>query len=134
MPESDEPVDSRGAVESQGEAEPDTLGATASAVGDEECVTLDIEAAIDLHAFAPRDIPRVVLGYLEAALERGMLEVRLIHGKGKGIQRDRVRRLLAEHAHVVEFFDGDAHRGGWGATVVRLDPAAATNPSNSRRP
>jgi len=83
-------------------------------------VALEIEDALDLHTFAPRDIPRVVRAYLDEACERGFPEVRLIHGKGKGVQRERVRRVLADHPRVAEFFDGTPGRGGWGATIVRL--------------
>ena len=85
-----------------------------------EVVEVPIEEAIDLHLFAPRDIPTVVEGYLEAAAERGFREVRLIHGKGKGVQRRRVQEILAEHPLVEEFFDAPATRGAWGATIARL--------------
>ena len=79
-----------------------------------------IEDAIDLHGFAPREIPDVVEAYLEAAVEAGLREVRLIHGRGKGVQRARVRELLAQHPEVIDFGDAPAHRGGWGATLVLL--------------
>ncbi len=92
-----------------------------------EAVEVPIEDSIDLHAFAPRDIPAVVDGYLEAAVERGFREVRLIHGKGKGVQRGRVQQILRGHPLVEEFFDGLPGRGTWGATIARLrerdDPA-----------
>jgi DNA-nicking Smr family endonuclease len=83
-------------------------------------VILPIEDALDLHPFAPRDIPSVVEEYLAAAAARGFAEVRLIHGRGKGVQRAVVQRLLAGHALVERFFDAPAERGGWGATVVVL--------------
>lgn len=85
-----------------------------------EVVEVPIEEAIDLHLFAPRDIPTVVEGYLEAAVERGFREVRLIHGKGKGVQRRRVQEILAEHPLVEEYFDAPPTRGAWGATIARL--------------
>lgn len=78
--------------------------------------------ALDLHTFAPRDVPDAVLGYLEAAAERGHREVRLIHGKGIGAQRERVRAILAAHPLVESFADAGADRGHWGATIVRLKP------------
>jgi len=87
---------------------------------DADPVEVEIEDAIDLHTFAPRDIPAVVRAYLDAAHERGFVEVRLIHGKGKGVQRGRVRRVLEQHPHVLDFFDGTQGRGGWGATIVRM--------------
>jgi dsDNA-specific endonuclease/ATPase MutS2 len=62
----------------------------------------------------------VVAAYLDAAAERGLREVRLIHGKGRGVQRASVRRVLAEHPRVLEFWDGTPDRGAWGATIVRL--------------
>ncbi len=83
-------------------------------------VTLPIEDAIDLHAFAPRDVSDVVASYLEAAHESGFREVRIIHGRGIGAQRETVRALLARHPHVASFADAPPDRGGWGATIVIL--------------
>jgi len=83
---------------------------------------LPIEDAIDLHPFAPRDVAEVVRSYLEAARERGLREVRLIHGKGIGAQRDRIRKLLETLPEVASFQDAPADRGHWGATIVRLNP------------
>jgi dsDNA-specific endonuclease/ATPase MutS2 len=83
-------------------------------------VILPVEDALDLHAFAPRDIPSVVEEYLAEAAGRGFPEVRLIHGRGKGVQRAIVQGLLARHPLVARFFDAPAERGGWGATVVVL--------------
>lgn len=86
----------------------------------DEPIVLPIEDAIDLHAFAPRDVLSVVESYLEAAADKDFREVRLIHGRGKGVQRARIQQLLARHPLVEEFFDAPPGRGGWGATVVRL--------------
>jgi DNA-nicking Smr family endonuclease len=83
-------------------------------------VVLEIEDSIDLHAFAPRDIPSVVDSYLEAAAEKGFREVRLIHGRGKGVQRARVQQVLSQHPLVEDFADAPATRGGWGATLAWL--------------
>jgi DNA-nicking Smr family endonuclease len=83
-------------------------------------VILPIEDALDLHAFAPRDVPSVVDEYLQEAAARGFGEVRLIHGKGKGVQRAVVQALLASHPLVLRFFDAPGDRGGWGATVAVL--------------
>ena len=83
-------------------------------------VTLPIEDAIDLHAFAPRDVKDVVASYLDAAHEAGFREVRIIHGRGIGVQREAVRALLARHPKVVGFADAPPERGGWGATLVVL--------------
>jgi Cof subfamily protein (haloacid dehalogenase superfamily) len=84
-----------------------------------------IEAALDLHSFRPRDVPDVVRDYLEQAVALGMREVRLIHGRGIGVQRERVRALLAAHADVESFADATADRGHWGATVVTLRTSPA---------
>jgi dsDNA-specific endonuclease/ATPase MutS2 len=83
-------------------------------------VTLPVEDRIDLHPFEPRDIPDVVADYLTAAHARGFREVRLIHGRGIGVQRERVRSVLSLHPLVEEFHDAPADRGGWGATVAFL--------------
>jgi DNA-nicking Smr family endonuclease len=83
-------------------------------------VVLPIEDALDLHAFAPRDVKDVVASYLDAAHESGFREVRIIHGRGIGFQRDAVRELLARHPRVASFADAPPDRGGWGATVVLL--------------
>ena len=85
-------------------------------------VALEIEDSIDLHTFAPADTRLVVEGYLEEARERGFGEVRIIHGRGKGVRRRIVRSLLARHPAVREFRDAEPRRGGWGATVVILQP------------
>ena len=79
-----------------------------------------IDDAIDLHTIQPRDIPTAVEAYLEAALEAGLSEVRLIHGKGKGVQRRRVQEILRDHPKVETFFDAPPSRGAWGATIARL--------------
>ena len=77
-----------------------------------------IEDQLDLHAFAPRDIASVVEEYINAAHEAGLSEVRLIHGRGKGIQRGIVQHALERHPLVIEFWDAtETHLG---ATVARL--------------
>jgi len=83
-------------------------------------VALPVEDFIDLHPFPPRDIPDVVNDYLEAAHAVGFREVRLIHGRGIGVQRERVRSTLAKHPLVASFSDATADRGGWGATIATL--------------
>ena len=88
--------------------------------GGEEPVEVPIEDALDLHAFAPRDVPSVVDEYLAAAHAHGFTEVRLVHGKGIGVQRRVVQGVLARHPLVVRFVDAPEGRGGWGATLVRL--------------
>jgi dsDNA-specific endonuclease/ATPase MutS2 len=85
---------------------------------DEEPVAVPIEAAIDLHSFAPRDILSVVDDYLDAAAAAGFSEVRLIHGRGKGVQRAAIQRQLRRHPLVERFWD--APESHLGATIVRL--------------
>jgi dsDNA-specific endonuclease/ATPase MutS2 len=89
-----------------------------------EPVRLPIEDHLDLHAFRPSEIIQVVDAYLEAAAEAGYREVRLIHGRGKGVQRTRVQKLLAGHPRVERFTDAPPGRGGWGATLVWLRTGA----------
>jgi DNA-nicking Smr family endonuclease len=87
-------------------------------VMDDDSVRVPIEREIDLHAFAPRDIPSVVGEYVEAAAEAGLREVRLIHGRGRGVQRGIVQAALERHPRVLEFWDDtSAHLG---ATIARL--------------
>jgi DNA-nicking Smr family endonuclease len=83
---------------------------------------IPIEDRLDLHAFAPREIESVVEEYINAAHEAGLSEVRLIHGRGKGVQRGIVQHALERHPLVVEFWDAtETHLG---ATVARLKAAA----------
>ena len=88
-----------------------------------EVVEVPIEDVLDLHTFAPREIPAVVEAYLEAAARIGLREVRLIHVKGKGYQRKRVQEVLARHPLVEDFQDAPPGRGAWGATLVWLKPS-----------
>jgi len=87
-------------------------------------VEIPIEDSLDLHPFPPRDVPSVVDSFLEAAHDKGLREVRLIHGRGIGVQRTRVQSLLARHPLVTGFHDAPPERGGWGATVVYLRSGA----------
>jgi DNA-nicking Smr family endonuclease len=77
-----------------------------------------IEDRLDLHAFSPRDVTSVVEEYVNAAHGAGLREVRLIHGRGKGIQRGMVQQALERHPLVAEFWD--ASESHLGATVARL--------------
>ncbi|MFQ5514114.1 MAG: Smr/MutS family protein [Myxococcota bacterium] len=81
-----------------------------------------VEETLDLHGFAPGDVLAAVRAYLDTATDAGLCEVRLIHGKGQGVQRGRVQGLLSEHPCVEDFRDAPPQRGGWGATVVWLRP------------
>jgi len=82
-------------------------------------VRIPIQNEIDLHAFAPADIPSVVEEYIEAAAAAGFHEVRLIHGRGRGVQRGIVQAALDRHPRVIEFWDDTASH--LGATLARLE-------------
>jgi dsDNA-specific endonuclease/ATPase MutS2 len=88
----------------------------------EEPVRVPIEEVLDLHTFAAKDIASVVEHYLEQCQAAGLSEVRLIHGKGTGLRRAVVRRVLSSHPAVRSFADAPLQAGGWGATIVRLKP------------
>jgi DNA-nicking Smr family endonuclease len=86
----------------------------------DEPVVLPFEDVLDLHPFQPKDIPSVVEEFLETCRRAAILEVRLIHGKGAGIQRALVRSLLNKHPAVISFQAAPVEAGGWGATIVNL--------------
>jgi dsDNA-specific endonuclease/ATPase MutS2 len=81
-------------------------------------VQLEITDVLDLHTFAPRDIPVVVEAYLEEARAKGFETVRIIHGKGKGVQRAMVQSALRRTPFVESFQDAPMGAGGWGATIA----------------
>jgi DNA-nicking Smr family endonuclease len=88
----------------------------------DEAVRIPIEDALDLHAFQPRDVASVVEEFVTAAAGKGLTEVRLIHGRGRGVQRGMVQAVLERHPLVESFWDApDSHLG---ATIARL----VTNP------
>ena len=79
-----------------------------------------IEDSLDLHSFLPRDVRSVVSEYLDEAIRLGFAEVRLIHGKGKGVRRAEVQKLVAGDPRVAAARDAPPERGGYGATIVVL--------------
>ena len=85
-----------------------------------EPVKIEITDIFDLHTIPPRDVKRVVEEYLLLAHEKGFKCVRIIHGKGIGVQRKTVRSILARSAFVVDWTDAPPEAGGLGATIVRL--------------
>ncbi len=84
-------------------------------------VDLEITDSIDLHAFAPRDVKAVTEAYLTEAHARGFRLVRLIHGKGIGVQREIVRSVLSQTPFVKSFKSADEFSGSWGATIATLE-------------
>lgn len=85
-----------------------------------EPVELEFTDALDLHGFAPRDIKSVTENYLAQARCKGFPIVRIIHGKGIGVQRETVRKILAKTDFVESFNDAPAFSGHWGATIVHF--------------
>ncbi len=85
-----------------------------------EPVAVPITDELDLHAFPARDVPELVAEYLREAQQAGLTEVRIVHGKGIGVQREVVARVLATHPAVASYGPAPAHRGHWGATIVIL--------------
>jgi len=83
---------------------------------------IEITDSIDLHAFAPEDTRAVTVAYLEEAVRKGFTVVRVIHGKGIGVQREIVRSVLADSCFVASFKNAPEFSGGSGATVVSLKP------------
>ena len=81
---------------------------------------LPIDGVLDLHTFSPKDIKDLVPEYIEECLRRGILELRIIHGKGTGTLKGIVHGLLNQNPHVAGFEDAGIGAGGWGATTVRL--------------
>jgi dsDNA-specific endonuclease/ATPase MutS2 len=95
---------------------------TPDAEAGDDAVRVPITDVLDLHTFQPREISALVADYLDEAHARGFAEVRLIHGKGLGVQRRIVQSVLARHPRVAGFADAPPERGGHGATIVRLRP------------
>lgn len=85
-----------------------------------EPITIEITDVFDLHSVAPRNVKAVVEEYLYQAREKGFRSVRIIHGKGIGVQREVVRSILARTPFVFDWTDAPSDGGGWGATVVRF--------------
>jgi dsDNA-specific endonuclease/ATPase MutS2 len=85
-----------------------------------EPVVIEITDVFDLHTIPPRDVKRVVEEYLLEAHAKGFRVVRIIHGKGIGVQREIVRSLLARTSFVLDWHDAPPSAGGLGATIVSL--------------
>ena len=84
-------------------------------------IELPIEDELDLHTFHPGDIPELLPDYFAACVEKDIFSVRVIHGKGKGILKKRVREILAKSPLVKSFTDAPPDAGSWGATIVKLN-------------
>jgi DNA-nicking Smr family endonuclease len=87
-----------------------------------EPIDIPIDGVLDLHTFQPKEIPDLLQDYLSLCLEKGIFQVRIIHGKGHGILKARVHSLLKKNPLVIKFIDAPPGSGGWGATLVELHP------------
>ena len=100
---------------------------------DQDPLRIPIERELDLHTFAPRDIPSVVDDYLNEAYAAGLREVRLIHGRGRGVQRGIVQQALEGHALVVEFFDDPASHLGATTAILRREDTERQDTENTEK-
>jgi len=87
-----------------------------------EPVELPINGVLDLHTFSPKEIKTLVPDYIDACMEKGIYQLRIIHGKGIGNLRRTVHSLLQKNPHVASFMLDHPQYGGWGATIVSLRP------------
>ena len=85
-----------------------------------EPIVMPIEDVLDLHTFRPQDVPDLLDDYLTACRDAQLYSVRIIHGKGSGVLRKRVRALLKRHPLVASIAEAPPEAGGWGATIVAL--------------
>ncbi|OPX19834.1 MAG: hypothetical protein BZ151_07235 [Desulfobacca sp. 4484_104] len=91
-----------------------------------DLLVLPIEDCLDLHTFRPAEIGELIPEYLELCQQHGLLEVKIIHGKGTGALKAGVRAILKRHPLVADFIDAEQRSGGWGATLVYLSSESKT--------
>ena len=89
---------------------------------EDDPVKIPISGILDLHTFRPEDVKELVPDYIDECRKQGILQVRIIHGKGIGTLRETVHAILAQMPEVASFKLADEQAGGWGATIVRLKP------------
>ena len=85
-----------------------------------EPIQIPIEDTLDLHTFLPKEVPDLLDDYFSACIEKNIFSVRIIHGKGHGILKKRVEKILKKHRQVRSFKTAPPESGGWGATIVEL--------------
>ncbi|MFC1884467.1 Smr/MutS family protein [Thermodesulfobacteriota bacterium] len=88
---------------------------------DNQTVEIPIDGTLDLHMFSPKDAVSVVDEYIRACIEKGIYDLRIIHGKGKGVLRTKLHAFLKKHPNVSDF-SLDSGPSSWGATKVSLEP------------
>jgi DNA-nicking Smr family endonuclease len=93
----------------------------------DHAVELPLDGVLDLHAFAPRDVSDLVPTWLDACKDNGLFELRIIHGKGRGVLRRSVHAILERRDDVARFALAPEDRGGWGATLITLKPRGETD-------
>jgi len=87
---------------------------------DDDAIELPIDGTLDLHTFSPREVQQLIPEYIDACLSRGIVHLRIIHGKGTGTLRRVVQAALARHPAVASYRHEEGSGGGWGATVIDL--------------
>ena len=90
---------------------------------DEHIIRIPIKDVLDLHTFLPGEVSDLLDDYFEACIHKGIYSVRVIHGKGRGVLKQRVRSILERHPLVESYGDAPGDGGGWGATLVALAAA-----------
>lgn len=90
--------------------------------GEADVVEMPVDGTLDLHSFAPADVKELVPEYLEACRDKGILRVRVVHGKGDGSLLKTVHAILERTPGVESFELAESCEGGWGATIVHLKP------------
>ena len=96
---------------------------------EDEPIRIPITDVFDLHSVTPRDVQEVVEEYLREARRLGLKALRIIHGRGIGVQREMVRAILVRSSFVESFGDAPAEAGGWGAMIVTLQSSHSDNGS-----
>jgi dsDNA-specific endonuclease/ATPase MutS2 len=90
-----------------------------------DTIDLPIDGELDLHTFQPREVKNLIHDYVDSAREKGLTEIRIVHGKGTGTLRKTVQAVLSRHPDVRKFYSAPEGSGGWGATIAVLKPIPA---------
>ncbi len=100
-------------------------------MGNDDPIEVPIDGTLDLHTFNPREVKGLLPEYIDECRQRGIYEVRIIHGKGTGVLRETVHSLLRRLPGIVSFRLADETAGGWGATIVILEPLSSRRQNQS---